>query len=142
MITRDHAAHYLDSQFSSLAAAVDQADNSDGDSGYGADIDNALRQLGTSESDLASATVEDGDRAAYYALAKYYALDRFLTQLLDRVNTSTGRTSYNFTDQRERLEERLKAAARVCAALGYDVAPTAPTADIPASGRVKLQAAW
>lgn len=120
-IPRSAIALYLDSQFSELAASVNQTDSSDGATGYGPDIDNALRVLGKTESELADATVEDGQRSAIFALAEYFALRRFLRKLGGRVNFSGGDESYNFTDQRAHVKAMMEDAKKECAALGYDV---------------------
>jgi hypothetical protein len=118
-IDRAAVATYLDTQYSSLAAAVGQSATPS--TGYSSDIDNALRKLGKTESELATAEVEDGDRDALFTLAEYYAARRFWRLLSDRVNTNTGITSYNFTAQLNNIEKLVADAQRRCEALGYDV---------------------
>jgi hypothetical protein len=121
-IARATVAEYLDEQYSSLAAAVDQ--NADVELGYKPDIDNALRTLGTSESTLATATVEDSSRGAYLALAEYFAARRFWRQLGSRVNTRTGLNTYDFSDSIKAAKEMMDDAKTRCTALGYDVTGT------------------
>lgn len=118
-IDRSAVATYLDEQFSQLAAAVGQ--NAMPTSGYKPDIDSALRELGKSEGELAAATVEDADRKAYFALAKYFAAERIWIQLGSRVNTRTGLNSYDFDGQRKQAKEIMEQAKQLCALLGYDV---------------------
>lgn len=119
-LSRDDIATYLDSQFSALAASVGQ--DSDPLLGYEVDIDLALRKLGKSRSGLATATVEDSQEEATFALGEYYAARRLWRLLGDRVNTSTGKVSYSFNGQREQAEKMMLDAKARCAALGYDVA--------------------
>lgn len=118
-ITRADLAEYLNSQFSALAASVGQ--DTVLATGYRPDIDNALRQLGKSRSEVATATLEDSQEEAAYALAEYYAARRFWRQLGDRVNRSTGKVSYSFTNQLNTAKAIMDDAAARCAALGYDV---------------------
>lgn len=118
-ITRQDVADYLDEQFSSLAVAVEQ--NALPLTGYKPDIDGALRFLGKSESELGAATVEDSSRDVLFALAEYYAAKRFWRLLGDRVNTTTGTTSYNWIDMRKSAKEMMEDAADRCADLGCNV---------------------
>lgn len=120
-ITRADIATHLDSQFSAMAASIGQADSDETPTGYGVDIDLALRKLGKTRSELASATLEDSQEEAAFALAEYYAALRFWRQLGDRVNTETGTTSYDFRDQRKSAKEMMEDAANRCALLGYSV---------------------
>lgn len=121
-ISRAEIAGYLATQFSSLAAAVGQTDSDASATGYGPDIDNALRRLGKSRSELDNATVEDSQEEAVLTLAEYYAARRFWRRLGDRVNHTMGETRYDFDGQRKSAKEMMEAAASECAALGYDVA--------------------
>lgn len=120
-ITRDHAAAYLDSTFASLASAVAQSDTSEGSTGYGSDIDNALRKLGKTESELATATVADGDRDDFYALAEFYAARRFWRLLSDRVNMKVDDSQYDYRYMIANVEKIADVAKAQCVALGYDV---------------------
>lgn len=118
-ISRAAIATYLDEQFSALAVAVGQ--NATPETGYKPDIDNALRALAVSESDLAAATVEDGTREAVFALAEYYAARRFWRQLSDRVNHTMGETKFDFSKQIDNAKSIMDDAAARCVALGYNV---------------------
>lgn len=118
-ISRANVATYLDEQFSSLAAAVGQ--NATPATGYKPDIDNALRKLGKTESELATATATDAQRDAVFALGEYYALERFSRLLADRVNHTMGETKLDFTAQLAHVEKLLARAERKLTALGYDV---------------------
>lgn len=118
-ISRDDVAEYLDTQFSALAVSIGQ--DSDPLAGFEPDIDLAFRKLGTARADLATATVEDSQEEAVDALAEYYAARRIWRQLGDRVNTSTGVTSYTFTNQLTNVKAMVDDAQKRCTALGYDV---------------------
>lgn len=120
-IVRDAVAAYLDTQFSGLAAAVAQTDSSAGSTGYGADVDNALRKLGKTESELAAATVADGTRDDYFALAEYYAARRFWRLLSDRVNMKVDDSQYDYRYLVANVEKIANEAKAQCVALGYDV---------------------
>ena len=120
-IGRDAVAAYLDTQYSSLAAAVAQSDSSADAGGYGADIDNALRKLGKAESELAAATVEDGSRDVYFALAEYYAARRFWRLLSDRVNMKVDDSQFDYRYMVANAEKIANEAKAQCVALGYDV---------------------
>jgi hypothetical protein len=119
MISRDDVAEYLDTQFSALATSIGQ--DSDPLFGYEPDINLAFRRLGVTRSALDTATLEDGQDEAVSTLAEYFALRRFWRQLGDRVNTSTGVTSYSFTTQLANVKAMMDDAQKRCTALGYDV---------------------
>lgn len=120
-VTRDNIAAYLSTQFSSLAAAVGQSASDDGETGYGPDIDGALRKLGTAEADLATATVADGLRDDVFALASFYAARRFWRLLGDRVNVKVDNSQYDYRYILGNAKTMMDAAAEECAALGYGV---------------------
>lgn len=121
-ISRTALADYLSEQFSAIAVSIDQDD--DPVIGYKPDIDNALRVLGKGESQLATATVEDSSRNAYFALGEYFAARRLRRQLGDRVNTRTGLNTYDFTNQLRTVKEIMEEAKAVVTALGFDVTGT------------------
>lgn len=121
-IIRDDVAAYLESQFSGLAAAVGQADSSADNSGYGADIDGALRKLGKTESELETATIEDGGRDAYFALAEYYAARRFWRQLSHLVNHRIGDSQFDYKGMMANVKMVADDAKTQAISLGYDVA--------------------
>jgi hypothetical protein len=87
MITRLAAAAYLDGQYDNLAREINQLEHADGADGYGPDIDQALRSLGTPEDQIELAAVENAEVLVYYALCDYYALRRFARQLATKVDT-------------------------------------------------------
>lgn len=120
-INRDAVAAYLDTQFSSLASAVAQSDSSADASGYGADVDAALRKLGKTESELATATVADGSRDVYFALAEYYAARRFWRLLSDRVNMKVDDSQFDYRYMLTNAKVLVDEAQAQCVALGYDV---------------------
>lgn len=120
-IARTDIANYLHAQFSGLAAAIGQTDVDDSATGYGPDVDEALRELGKSESELGTATVKEGQRKAAFALASYFAARRFWRRLGDRVNHTMGETKFDFADQRKSAKEMMEDAAAECASLGYAV---------------------
>jgi hypothetical protein len=55
-------------------ATVAQCDTGDSRAGFGSAIDSALREMGESEGDLATAEVDAADVPAFLALCDYYAL--------------------------------------------------------------------
>lgn len=119
-ISRANAAAHLHSQFSNLAAELNQAASDAGATGYGPDIDQALRAMGTAESSLSAATVADADAAAYYALAEYYFLTRAARQLSTRVDVGSFAVD---ADKRptifERLQDMIEQAEDRLEAFGY-----------------------
>lgn len=118
-LARTDIANYLNGQFSALAVSVGQSATPL--TGYSPDIDNALRKLGKTEAELATATVDDSLRDAAFALGEYYAAKRIWRQLGDRVNHTQGESTMNFTDQRKNAKDMMDDAANLCAALGYIV---------------------
>lgn len=119
-ISRAAVATYLNEQFSSLAAAVGQ--NATPATGYVPDIDNALRKLGKTETELATATVEDGTRDAYFTLAEYYAARRFWRQLSDRATIKVDDSSFDYKHLLTNAQMLMDDAAKLSATLGYSVA--------------------
>lgn len=138
-ISLDAVAEYLDKEFSALATAIGQ--DADPSIGFEPDIHNALRKLGVTEDNLYAATVADTDRDAMFALSKFYAAQRIWQQLGDRADHTMGETTYKYDGQRKQAEAMMKNAAKVCAALGYDVLPTNPNL-VPASTSTLLRAGW
>src|SRR5688572_8510632 len=119
-VTRENIANYLDSQFSSLASAIGQIDEPV--LGYKIDIDLALRKLGKSRSELASATVEDAQEEAAFALAEYYAARRFFRHFGTFINTKVDDSQFDYKQAQVNVKAIMDAAEEVCAALGYDTA--------------------
>jgi hypothetical protein len=118
-VSRVDAIAYLSQEFSQLAIAVGQDTNVL--IGYRPDVDNALRRLGAVESDLATATVDDADRNAFFALAEYYAARRFWRQCSDRANFKVGQSSFDFQHLLKNLKMVLDDAAARAADEGYPV---------------------
>lgn len=120
-ITRTNVAAYLHAEMDSLAAAIGQAGSDDTATGYGPDIDNALRQLGTAESALATAEVDDGLREEYFALAEYYTLRRAWRKMGNRFTHQADDVRVDYKDQLANVKAMLDKAAQRCAVLGYSV---------------------
>lgn len=121
-ISRANIAAYLHTQFSSLATEIGQSATDDSDSGYRPDIDNLLRQLGKTESELATATVDDADREKAFALGEYFALRRFWRQMGNRFQHQVGDVQVNYKDQLTNVKAMMDDAAALCAELGVGVA--------------------
>jgi hypothetical protein len=121
-ITRQNVADYLNDQFSALAGAIGQ--DPAALTGYKPDIDNALRKLGKTESELADAAIPDGDRALYFAWAEYFAARRIWRQLGKSVDHTMGETTIKYGDRRKQAKDIMDDAAAALAALGYDVTGT------------------
>jgi hypothetical protein len=118
-ITRSDAATYLHSQFVTLAREVGQTGTDDDIDGYGPDIDAALRRMDVAESDLASATVADTDRTAFYALCDYYCLSRMARRLTTRVDSGALVDEGNRQKVFENVKALLEGAAALLEQLGY-----------------------
>lgn len=121
MITRAQAADHLQYQFSALASEIGQAETDESATGYGPDIDQALRQLGESEAGLAAATVADAYAPAFLALAEYYALRRFGRQLALSADLSSGTMSKKASQRSATIKALTAEAAERAAGMGYPV---------------------
>jgi hypothetical protein len=75
---RSAAAALLGQQYRELATDAEFSSQDTTDA-YDAAIDMSLRQLGTQESDLATADIEQPNVLKYIALLNYYTLKRFST---------------------------------------------------------------
>ena len=122
---RATAATHLDYQFSVLAGEIGQAESDDSATGYGPDIDQALRHLGESEATLSAATVADAFVPSYLALAEYYALRRYGRQLALKADTTSGTMSKKFGQQAATVAALRTEAAERAAGLGYPVSGAA-----------------
>jgi hypothetical protein len=120
-ITRAQIAVHLHYQFSTLATEIGQAATDESATGYGPDIDQAYRRLGTAAADLSSATVADADTPAALALAEYYSLARFGRQLALRADVGAGSLSQRLGKQADTLAALTVQAAKKAAGLGYPV---------------------
>lgn len=117
-ISRTQAAAYLHSRFSRFATEIEQAATDDSATGYGPDIDDALRDLDTDESDLATATVEDSSRRSYFTLLEYYAARRMWMQMSANADSRLDPMSVNYGNVLRSLEAIQKDAAKRLDALG------------------------
>lgn len=97
-VTRAQAAAYLHSSFALFATEAGQTTFDAAATGYGPDIDNALRVLGYAEAALATAEVPDSDRARYFALLDYFAARRLWRRLGVRVSVSLGPASISYAN--------------------------------------------
>jgi hypothetical protein len=122
-VSRANAAAHLHAQFSNLAAEMNLAASDAGATGYGPDIDQALRALGTAESSISAATVADDDAGAYYALAEFYFLTRAGRQLAARVDVGSFAVD---ADKRptifDRIQDLIEQAEARIEAYGYSAA--------------------
>jgi hypothetical protein len=118
-VTRVQAIAYLQDEFSQLALAVGQDTNVL--VGYRPGVDAALRRLGKTESELATAEVDDDDRDAYLVLAEYYTLRRFWRQLSDRANFKVGQSSFDFQHLLKNIQTLVDDAASRAEEAGYPV---------------------
>lgn len=118
-VTRANAATYLHSQFANLATEVGQTTTDAASTGYGPDIDAALRMMSVAEDDIAAATVDDGDRRDFYALCDYTCLSRMARRLATKVDTG----GLVAEGDRQKIFENVKAllddAAELISELGY-----------------------
>lgn len=148
-VERADILDYLNGALSALADEVNDADQDedDGVEGYKLPIDAALRRLGVAKSALATASIDDAREEPAYALAHYYALERFWTTASKRIDTNTGQ---NFSVGRSQLflhiKDLLERAAGTCALLGYPVVASdkteAVTRSSVVSSSVPTRAAW
>lgn len=118
-IARGVIADYLNEQFSALADAVGQS--STPLTGYKPDIDGALRKLSKTESELATAIVEDANRDAYFALAEYHAARRFWRLLGANANVKVDDSTFDYKTVIANAKMLADDAQARCEALGYDV---------------------
>lgn len=120
-INRNVAAAYLATQYSTLAAAIGQTDSDDSVTGYGPDIDAALRKLGKTESALAAATVEDAQRDAFLGLSEFYAARRLFRQFGAFITTKVDDSQFDYKQAQANVKAMMDEAKAQCIALGYDV---------------------
>ncbi|MGP1664476.1 MAG: hypothetical protein ACTS5I_00885 [Rhodanobacter sp.] len=120
-VSRADIAEHLNSQFSSFASAIGQADSDDGITGYGPDIDLALRRLGKARSELTTATVEDSQDEAVFALAEYFAARRLWRHMSSNINFTADGSVFSFQYTMAAVKALMDDAKAECQALGYDV---------------------
>jgi hypothetical protein len=122
-ITRANATAYLTSTFSALFATISETS-------YDWPIDQALRLLGTEESDLATATVEESERLKYFAAADYYAATLICRRLASQGGSfSTGPHSENNSGMIDAAKEMLDEAKERAKETGLSIGSDIPTFD-------------
>jgi hypothetical protein len=120
--TRVQAATYLASRYAKLITLVGQTSTAqDAPLGFQLVIDEALRALSVSESDLAAYEVEDGTVKNYLALLRYFALDKFLTDLSISASWSVDGESADDSKVFANVQKLLEAAKSEVQSLGYVV---------------------
>lgn len=124
-ITRTQAAAYLHGQFSAFASLIGQSLSDDTPNGYGADIDNALRDLETTEANIPTATVDEADRRDYFTLAEYYSARRMWLRISAKANSRLGPASVDYKNVIEAIKAIMEDAAGRAASLGYTVSTEA-----------------
>lgn len=124
-ISRTQAAAYLSSQFSAFASAIGQTESDDTPSGYGADIDNALRDLEVTEANIPTATVAEADRRSLFTLAEYYAARRMWLRISTKANSRLGPASVDYQHVLGAIKAIMDEAAGRAASLGYTVSTEA-----------------
>lgn len=120
-VSRSDAASLLNTLYTNLAQEVGYTTADDAATGYGPDIDNALRRMGEAESALASATVDDEDRDAFFTLCQYFALQRFASRLATRADIGAPTIEPGRRTVFENVLALLRMAAAQAAAYGYPV---------------------
>lgn len=122
-ITRTTAANHLHGQFENLAREIKQLSNGDNPTGYGPDVDAALRRLGKTQEELATATVDDGSAEDYFALAEYYCLRRILRRVATKVNIDANALAPegNRNQVFKNVKDLFDMAKETIEALGYSV---------------------
>lgn len=118
-INRTQAAAHLRAQFDVLASEIGQTSNDDSATGFGPDIDAALRRLGTAQADLAAATVTDANAVAFLALCEYFALRRISRKLASYTEWRAGDVVGKENQVFEQVKAMMAEAAEQCAGLGY-----------------------
>src|SRR5688500_16191859 len=137
----DIAAH-LDTQFSILAQAIEQAASDATAAGYGSDIDLALRDLGVARDDLESATLDDSLEKAAFALAEYYAARRFFRQFGVMIGVKADDSQFDYKQAQTNVKTMMDEAERLAVALGYNPVPTIDSITTPTTYAVDVQAVW
>jgi hypothetical protein len=115
---RTAATTYLTQQYRELTADA-KFDTQQTDDAYSNAIDMSLRYLGTDETDLATADVEQANVLKYLALLDYFALERFNTLLSVRFDVSfPGPVSAKRSQAFQQVGALLSRAENKLAALG------------------------
>jgi hypothetical protein len=120
-IARSTVLAKLVSLFSSFATAAGQALATDSSTGYGPDIDDALRELGYEESELATAAVDEADRKDYFVLVEYFAAHRLRIQISSIPDIRLGPQSESYGKVIDAITAIENDAKNFAAALGYSL---------------------
>lgn len=120
-LSRTNAATYLNSQFSGYASLANQAATDASATGYGPDIDNALRELDYTEAELAAAAVDETDRRAYFTLCEYFAARRLWVQVGAIPDVRLGPQSESYGKVLDAIQAIMKDASARASALGYSL---------------------
>jgi hypothetical protein len=130
--TRASANTHLANELAMLAADAQQL-TTDSGGGFGPAIDKALRAMGTAETALSTATVDDASVSAFLALCEYYALVRIWRTLATRADPANVRGVNSSRAQVVlQVKDLVIEAANACAGYGYPVG--APVAGGAGSG--------
>lgn len=119
---RSAAMTYLSDEYRELATDAKFTD-SQTESAYNTAIDMSLRQLGVQETDLPTATIDQPQIIAYYALLDYFSLKRFSRLLSIRFDVNVGNNSlFAYRSQAfKAIQQLLQDAEERLLKLGYDV---------------------
>ena len=120
-MTRADLLTYLTGQFGQLESETGQA-SADTIGGYKLPIDAALRRLGVSELNLATATVADSKAEAALALVEYHALRRFRFLVSTRIDYPATQMMNSRSQIFRQIDDLLKETEERCSTLGYPVA--------------------
>lgn len=120
-IARSVAVNYLNANYSNFATLIGQALTTDAPTGWGPDIDNALRELGYAEADLASAAVDETKRKDYFVLLDYFAAKRFWAQASALADVRLGPQSESYGKVMDAAQALMKNAAAGASVLGYSL---------------------
>ena len=125
--TRASATTHLSNEFAALASETGQL-TTDSTGGFGPAIDRALRTLGVTEANLATATVTDANVPAFLALCEYHALARIWRALATKADVSARNVMGPRAQIFQHAKDLMEMAANECAALGYPVGSLGATA--------------
>ncbi|MBA2678278.1 MAG: hypothetical protein H0U76_07795 [Ktedonobacteraceae bacterium] len=119
---RTAALAYLQTEFRELADDA-KFTSSQYITAYNTAIDMSLRHLGTQETDLATATVDQAHILPFLALLTYYALKRFARLLAIRFDVAVGNGAVDAKRSQayKMIQEQIKDAEQQLIKLGYDV---------------------
>lgn len=81
-------------------------------------LDRTLRALGVAESDLVSATIDDGVEAKAIAYLRYFVLDKAVLATTSKMNVKAGSSSANLREQHENLKQQRDEARLTADAYG------------------------